>query len=201
MQGWKPAARLAARRARLGQPEPQRAERVDGALLPGHRDARGHHALRGARHDAAARGVRRARPRRERAAGGNERARPALAAGLPRCAPAGSSPPSTSTPASSAPGVQIHVEDPHYEHEAFRPWRLMALAFKALRALQAGVPAVARFPVRVRDAGSRSTSSTAARCCASGWTTERRRRPISMRWRAPTRQAWREEREAVLLYR
>jgi len=31
-------------------------------------------------------------------------------------------------------GVQIHVEDPsHYEHSAFKPWRLMALAFKALR--------------------------------------------------------------------
>lgn len=31
-------------------------------------------------------------------------------------------------------GVQIHVEDPlHYDHAAFRPWRLQAMAFKALR--------------------------------------------------------------------
>jgi uncharacterized protein YbbC (DUF1343 family) len=30
-------------------------------------------------------------------------------------------------------GVQIHVEDGAYQHGAFRPWRLMALAFKALR--------------------------------------------------------------------
>jgi len=30
-------------------------------------------------------------------------------------------------------GVQIHVEDGAYDHEAFRPWRLMALFFKALR--------------------------------------------------------------------
>ncbi len=31
-------------------------------------------------------------------------------------------------------GVQIHVEDPsHYVHTAFKPWRLQALAFKALR--------------------------------------------------------------------
>ena len=31
-------------------------------------------------------------------------------------------------------GVQIHVEDPtHYQHAAFRPWRLQALAFKAVR--------------------------------------------------------------------
>jgi uncharacterized protein YbbC (DUF1343 family) len=33
-------------------------------------------------------------------------------------------------------GVQIHVEDDAYSHEAFRPWRLMALAFKALRRLR-----------------------------------------------------------------
>jgi uncharacterized protein YbbC (DUF1343 family) len=33
-------------------------------------------------------------------------------------------------------GLQIHVEAPFYEHEAFHPWRLMALAFKALRALR-----------------------------------------------------------------
>jgi len=31
-------------------------------------------------------------------------------------------------------GLQIHVEDPtHYNHAAFQPWRLQALAFKALR--------------------------------------------------------------------
>ncbi len=33
-------------------------------------------------------------------------------------------------------GVQIHVEDAaHYKHDLFRPWRLQALAFKALRRL------------------------------------------------------------------
>jgi uncharacterized protein YbbC (DUF1343 family) len=35
-------------------------------------------------------------------------------------------------------GLQIHVEDGGYDHEAFRPWRLMAAAFKALRALRPG---------------------------------------------------------------
>jgi uncharacterized protein YbbC (DUF1343 family) len=30
-------------------------------------------------------------------------------------------------------GIQIHVEGPGYNHRLFRPWRLMALAFKALR--------------------------------------------------------------------
>ncbi len=32
-------------------------------------------------------------------------------------------------------GVQIHTEDPSYDHDAFKPWRLQALGFKAIRAL------------------------------------------------------------------
>ena len=38
-------------------------------------------------------------------------------------------------------GVQIHVEDPaHYDHAAFRPWRIQALAFKAIRRLNPDYP-------------------------------------------------------------
>jgi uncharacterized protein YbbC (DUF1343 family) len=33
-------------------------------------------------------------------------------------------------------GVHIHAEGPSYDHEAFRPWRLQALAFKAIRRLR-----------------------------------------------------------------
>jgi uncharacterized protein YbbC (DUF1343 family) len=33
-------------------------------------------------------------------------------------------------------GIQIHVDDPSYDHDAFKPWRLMAIAFKALRLLK-----------------------------------------------------------------
>jgi uncharacterized protein YbbC (DUF1343 family) len=32
-------------------------------------------------------------------------------------------------------GIQMHAEEPAYDHGAFRPWRLQALAFKALRTL------------------------------------------------------------------
>ncbi|HEX7656001.1 MAG TPA: DUF1343 domain-containing protein, partial [Sphingomonas sp.] len=32
-------------------------------------------------------------------------------------------------------GVHIHAEAPLYDHQAFRPWRLQALAFKAIRRL------------------------------------------------------------------
>jgi uncharacterized protein YbbC (DUF1343 family) len=38
-------------------------------------------------------------------------------------------------------GVQIHVEDPsHYDHAAFKPWRLQALAFRAVRLQQPDYP-------------------------------------------------------------
>ena len=44
-------------------------------------------------------------------------------------------------------GIQIHVEDPaHYDHAAFRPWRLLALAFKALHRLQPDYPLWRDFP-------------------------------------------------------
>jgi uncharacterized protein YbbC (DUF1343 family) len=33
-------------------------------------------------------------------------------------------------------GLQIHVDDPGYAHDRFRPWRLIALACKAVRRLQ-----------------------------------------------------------------
>ena len=32
-------------------------------------------------------------------------------------------------------GIQIHSDDPGYAHDAFKPWRLIALAFKAMRLL------------------------------------------------------------------
>jgi uncharacterized protein YbbC (DUF1343 family) len=37
-------------------------------------------------------------------------------------------------------GIQIHVEDGSYDHAAFKPWRVQALAFKALRLLQPDYP-------------------------------------------------------------
>jgi uncharacterized protein YbbC (DUF1343 family) len=37
-------------------------------------------------------------------------------------------------------GVHIHAEGAHYRHEAFKPWRLQALAFKAIRQLYPDYP-------------------------------------------------------------
>jgi uncharacterized protein YbbC (DUF1343 family) len=43
-------------------------------------------------------------------------------------------------------GLQIHVEDAAYGHAAFKPWRLMALAFKALCRVQPDYPLWRDFP-------------------------------------------------------
>jgi uncharacterized protein YbbC (DUF1343 family) len=43
-------------------------------------------------------------------------------------------------------GIQIHVDGLSYDHENFKPWRLMALAFKALRLLQSDYDLWRDFP-------------------------------------------------------
>ena len=43
-------------------------------------------------------------------------------------------------------GVQVHAEGDFYGHEAFRPWRLQALAFKAIRRLMPDYPLWRDFP-------------------------------------------------------
>ncbi|MBK5961659.1 hypothetical protein CCR97_26140 [Rhodoplanes elegans] len=43
-------------------------------------------------------------------------------------------------------GVHVHAEAPLYDHAAFRPWRLQALAFKAIRALYRDYPLWRDFP-------------------------------------------------------
>jgi uncharacterized protein YbbC (DUF1343 family) len=43
-------------------------------------------------------------------------------------------------------GVQIHVEGPAYDHEVFRPWRVQALGFKAIRRLAPDYPLWRDFP-------------------------------------------------------
>ena len=43
-------------------------------------------------------------------------------------------------------GLQIHVDDSGYNHSKFQPWRLMALAFKALKQLRPDYPLWRDFP-------------------------------------------------------
>jgi uncharacterized protein YbbC (DUF1343 family) len=37
-------------------------------------------------------------------------------------------------------GIQIHTEGPGYDHQTFKPWRIQALAFKAIRRLYPDYP-------------------------------------------------------------
>jgi uncharacterized protein YbbC (DUF1343 family) len=43
-------------------------------------------------------------------------------------------------------GLHIHAEGPFYDHQAFKPWRLQALAFKAIRRLYPDYPLWRDFP-------------------------------------------------------
>jgi uncharacterized protein YbbC (DUF1343 family) len=98
-------------------------------------------------------------------------------------------------------GVQIHVDDPAYDHEAFRPWRLMALAFKALRKLDPDYPLWRDFPYeyeRNRLAIDLINGSALLR----QWVDDAAATPADLEALVkPDEDAWREEREAVLLYR
>ena len=51
----------------------------------------------------------------------------------------------------------IHAEGPFYEHAAFRPWRLQALAFKAIRRLYPDYDLWRDFPYEYEFGSWRST--------------------------------------------
>jgi uncharacterized protein YbbC (DUF1343 family) len=98
-------------------------------------------------------------------------------------------------------GVQIHVEDGAYEHEAFRPWRLQALAFKALKRLRPDYALWRDFPYeyeRNRLAIDLINGSTLLR----EWVDDAAATPADLDALAqPDEAAWRDERDAILLYR
>jgi len=98
-------------------------------------------------------------------------------------------------------GVQIHVEDGAYDHEAFHPWRLMALAFKALRRLRPDYPLWRDFPYEYevdRLAIDLINGSELLR----QWVDDSEATPDDLETLAATDEAeWTAEREAVLLYR
>jgi uncharacterized protein YbbC (DUF1343 family) len=97
-------------------------------------------------------------------------------------------------------GVHIHAEAPAYGHAAFRPWRLMALAFKALRRLRPGYELwrdfpyeyERRLPIDVINGGS----------LLREWVDDPGAAPGDLEaLAARDEQAWRTERASALLYR
>jgi uncharacterized protein YbbC (DUF1343 family) len=98
-------------------------------------------------------------------------------------------------------GIQIHAETAAYNHENFRPWRLMALAFKALRQLQPDYPIWRDFPYEYefdRLAIDLINGSELLRL----WVDDPAATPADLDALArPDETAWIKERETVLLYR
>jgi len=98
-------------------------------------------------------------------------------------------------------GVQIHVEDAAYGHAAFRPWRLQALAFKALRQLQPDYPLWRDFAYEYehdRLAIDLINGGEALRL----WVDDPAATPDGLDALASADEAaWLEERETLLLYR
>jgi uncharacterized protein YbbC (DUF1343 family) len=98
-------------------------------------------------------------------------------------------------------GLQVHVEDAAYDHGAFQPWRLAAAAFKALRTLAPDYPLWRDFPYEYeheRRAIDLINGGEALRA----WVDDRAAAASDLDALAgPDERAWREEREAFLLYR
>ena len=98
-------------------------------------------------------------------------------------------------------GVQIHVEDLGYDHDAFRPWRLIALALKSLRLLRPDYELWRDFPYEYeydRLAIDLINGSELLR----QWVDDPSAVPADLDALAtPDENSWLEKRESVLLYR
>jgi uncharacterized protein YbbC (DUF1343 family) len=98
-------------------------------------------------------------------------------------------------------GLQVHVEDTSYNHNSFRPWRLIALAFKALRALRPDFELWRDFPYeyeRDRLAIDLINGSPLLR----QWVDDPAATPADLdALAAADETSWQSERESVLLYR
>jgi uncharacterized protein YbbC (DUF1343 family) len=97
-------------------------------------------------------------------------------------------------------GIQFHVEADFYDHDAFLPWRLMALALKALRTLRPGYELWRGFPYEYehdRLAFDLINGSELLR----QWIDDPAAAPSDLDALAtPDEASWRDEREAFLLY-
>ncbi len=97
-------------------------------------------------------------------------------------------------------GLQIHVENTNYDHAAFQPWRLLALAFKALKRLRPDYELWRDFPYeyeRDRLAIDLINGSELLR----KWVDDPAATPADLDTLAQADEAaWREQRADLLLY-
>jgi len=98
-------------------------------------------------------------------------------------------------------GVQIHVEDSvHYDHAAFRPWRVQALAFKAIRKLYPGYELWRDFPYEY-ELGKLPIDVINGSPLLREWVDDNAAAPADLDAVAiPDEDAWLAERQPHLLY-
>ena len=97
-------------------------------------------------------------------------------------------------------GFQVHVEDPaYYDHETFRPWRLYALAFKALRRLRPGYPIWRDFPYEY-EKNRLAIDVINGSDLLRRWVDEESSAADLDALTRPDEQAWQAQREPFLIY-
>jgi uncharacterized protein YbbC (DUF1343 family) len=97
-------------------------------------------------------------------------------------------------------GIQIHVEEGDYSHAAFRPWRLQALMFKALRALEPRYPLWRQFPYEYEQ-DRLAIDLLSGSDLLRRWVDDRRSRPKDLDELARAdEKSWQRERRPFLLY-
>ncbi len=98
-------------------------------------------------------------------------------------------------------GIQIHVDDPKYDHNLFQPWRLLALAFKSLRALRPDYPLWRDFAYEY-ETGRLAIDVINGSELLRRWVDDPAAVPVDLDDLAkPDEASWLEERESLLLYR
>jgi len=98
-------------------------------------------------------------------------------------------------------GLQIHADDPAYAHETFRPWRLVALALKALRRLRPDYPLWRDFAYEY-ERGRMAFDVINGSPLLREWVDDPAASPADLdALAAPDETSWRDEREPFLLYR
>jgi uncharacterized protein YbbC (DUF1343 family) len=98
-------------------------------------------------------------------------------------------------------GVQVHVEEAaYYDHQAFRPWRLFALALKALRRLRRDYPLWRDFPYEY-ETGKLAIDVINGSELLRRWVDDPAASPADLEQLAAADEAaWQSERRASLLY-
>ncbi len=97
-------------------------------------------------------------------------------------------------------GLQIHTEGPAYDHAACKPWRLQALAFKAIRRLYPDYPLWRDFAYEY-ETGKPAIDVINGGPSLRQWVDDAAAGPADLdALAAPDEKAWEEERRAFLLY-